>query len=279
MTLRIVTDSTCDLPEEVIRKQRITVIPVLISTHAHEYQDGIELSRSEFYRQLADLKPEPTTAAPSPETFRRAYEQLTEEGATQILSIHMSHKLSAVVDVAALGARETSSVPVRVFDSRQLSLGTGYQVLTAAEAAAAGSTVPEVLLMLEAQIARTHVFAALDTLDFVRRGGRMNGTIAALGNLLQIKPLLKMYDGNPTAERLRTRASAMKRLRELLEQHAPYEKVAILHSGALERAQAMLEQVRPLLPPGDPWVEEINPVLGAHIGPGVIGFACVAQHK
>ena len=279
MALRIVTDSTCDLPEETIREHRITVVPVLISTQAHEYRDGIDLSRSEFYARLPHLKPVPTTAAPSPEAFRVAYQQLAEEGATQVLSIHMSHKLSAVVDVAALGARETSDVPVTVFDSRQLSLGTGYQVLAAAQAAAAGSSLDEVLSLLEAQIARTHVFAALDTLEFIRRGGRLNGPISALGNLLQIKPLLKMYDGNPAAERLRTRTSAMKRLQELLAQHAPYEKVAILHSGARERAQAMLEQVRPLLPPGDPWIEEINPILGAHLGPGVIGFACIALQK
>ncbi len=131
--------------------------------------------------------------------------------------------------------------------------------------------------MLESQITRTYVFAALDTLEYIRRGGRMNGTISALGDLLQVKPLLKMHDGNPTAERVRTRAAAMKRLQELLARHAPYEKVALLHSGAAERAQAMLEQVRPLLPPGDPWVEEINPVLGAHIGPGVVGFACISK--
>ncbi len=277
MTLRIVADSTCDLPEAVVREHRITVVPVLISTHAHEYRDGIDISRREFYEQLPGMKPAPVTAAPSPETFRRAYEQLAAEGATQILSIHMSHKLSAVVDVARLGAKETTAVPVTVFDSRQLSLGTGYQVLAAADAAAAGCALHEVLLVLEAQIARTRVFAALDTLEYIRRGGRMNGTISALGNLLQVKPLLKMYDGSPTAERVRTRAAAMKRLQELLAQHGPYEKVALLHSGAIDRAQLMLEQVRGLLPPGDAWVEEINPVLGAHLGPGAIGFACVAK--
>jgi DegV family protein with EDD domain len=219
------------------------------------------------------------TAAPSPEIFRRAYEQLAAEGATQVLSLHMSHKLSAVVDVARLGASETGAVPVTVFDSRQLSLGTGYQVLAAAEAAAAGCSLQEVLRLLEAQIARTYVFAALDTLEYIRRGGRMNGALSALGNLLQVKPLLKMHDGHPTAERVRTRTAAMKRLQELLAQHAPYERLALLHSGAPERAQAMLEQVRSWLPPGDVWMEEINPVLGAHLGPGVIGFACISKQE
>ncbi len=279
MTLRIVADSTCDLPDDVIREHRIPIVPVLISAHAHEYRDGIDLSRREFYEQLPGMKPAPVTAAPSPETFRGAYELLAAEGATQVLSIHMSHKLSAVVDVARLGAKETSGVPVTVFDSRQLSLGTGFQVLAAAEAAAAGCSLQEVLLKLEAQIARTHVFAALDTLEYIRRGGRMNGAISALGDLLQIKPLLKMHDGTPAAERVRTRLAAMKRLHELLAQHAPYEKVALLHAGAPERAQAMLEKVRSLLPPGDVWVQEINPVLGAHLGPGVIGFACISKQE
>jgi len=277
MSIRVVTDSTCDLPQEIIRKSGIGVVPLFIHAGGREYQDGVDLSRSEFYEQLPSFQPAATTAVPGPDIFRREYDRLAAEGATEILSIHISEKLSGMVNIAREAAKETNSVAVTVFDSRQLSLGMGFQVLAAAEAAAAGRTMAEILAMLEGQIARTHVFAALDTLEFMRRSGRMNFALATLGTLLQIKPLLKMYDGEPTAERVRTRGGAVKRLIELLLESGPYEKAAILHSAAAERARELLEEIRNLLPAGEIWMEEINPVIGAHIGPGVIGFACISK--
>jgi DegV family protein with EDD domain len=277
MTIRIVADSTCDLPADLIRKNHITVIPMYINVGLQEYRDGVDLTRQEFYTRLPDFKPAPTTAAPSPEVFRLTYEQLAAEGATEILSIHISTKLSSVFGIASQAVREDTTIPVTVFDSRQLSLGTGFQVLAAAQAAEEGRSMKEILAMLESQIARTYVFAALDTLEFLRRSGRMNFAIAFLGGILQIKPFLKMYDGTPTAERIRTRKGAMKRLVELLVEVMPLEKVALLHSQAPDRAQAFLQQVKHLLPAGDILVEEINPVLGAHIGPGVVGFAYISQ--
>jgi DegV family protein with EDD domain len=277
MPIRIVTDSTCDLPQEIIRKHGISVIPLYIHAGSNAYRDGVDLSRREFYERLPDFQPAPTTAVPSPEVFRRAYEGLAAEGATEILSIHIAVKLSSMVEIAREAAKENAAVPVTVFDSRQLSLGMGFEVLTAAEAAAEGHPMSGILAALEKQIARTHVFAALDTLEFLRRSGRMNFAMSALGTLLQIKPFLKMYDGNPTAERVRTRRGAMNRLAALLKEYSPYEKVALLHSNAANRAQTLLEEVRDMLPAGEIWMEEINPVIGAHIGPGVIGFACISK--
>jgi DegV family protein with EDD domain len=277
MTIRIVTDSTCDLPQEIIRQYGIAVVPLYIHAGGRAYQDGVDLSRREFYERLPSFQPSPTTAVPSPDVFRQVYEHLAAEGASEVLSIHISVKLSAMVEIAREAAKETTSIPVTVFDSRQLSLGMGFEVLTAAQAAVEGRSMREILGMLEEQIARTHVFAALDTLEFLRRSGRMNFAVAALGTLLKIKPFLKMYDGNPTAERVRTRTGAMKRLIELLFKFGPFEKAAILHSAAAERARELLDEVRNLLPAGEVWMEEINPVIGAHIGPGVIGFACISK--
>jgi DegV family protein with EDD domain len=277
MTIRIITDSSCDLPQEIIQEQRITVIPLFINVGDQSYLDGVDLSHQEFYERLPGFRPAAKTAAPGPEVFRKVFEQLASEGATEILSIHVSTKLSAIVDIARTAAKETTRLPVTVFDSRQLSMGTGFQVLAAAQAAAEGRSLNEILSMLEEQIRRTHVFAALDTLEYLKRSGRMNFAISALGTLLQIKPFMKMYNGEPTAERVRTRKAAMKRLVELLKEYGPYEKVALLHSQAALRAKAMLQEVRSLLPAEDIWVEEITPVLGAHIGPGVIGFACISK--
>jgi DegV family protein with EDD domain len=167
---------------------------------------------------------------------------------------------------------------VTVVDSRQLSSGTGCASAAGGTSRQGGHT-GRILALLDEQIRRTHVFAALDTLEFMRRGGRMNSAIAALGTILQIKPLLKMYDGQSSAERLRTRAGAVRRLKELLSTHAPYERVAVLHSGAEARARSLMEEVHPVLPEGQVWLQEINPVLGTHIGPGVLGFACISKTK
>lgn len=277
MTIRIVTDSTCDLPRELLEKYPITVVPMYIHVGEQSFRDGIELSRQEFYERLPEFKPAPTTAAPGPEVFRQVYEQLAAEGATEILSIHISVKLSAVCTIATRAAAETKEVPVTIFDSRQLSLGTGFQVLAAAQAAEAGRSMSEILSMLEDLIPRIRVFAALDTLEFLRRSGRMNFAISFLGTLLQIKPLMKMYNGDPTAERIRTRQRAIKRLIELLQEAGPLEKVALLHSNAQARARDLLAKVQPMLPAGDVMLEGINPAIGSHIGPGVVGFAVISQ--
>ncbi len=277
MSIRIVTDSTCDLPVELMRANGITVIPMYINVGSEAFRDGIDITRQEFYQQLPAFKHHPTTAAPSPGLFRQVYEQLAAEGATEILSIHISVKLSAVVDMAAQAAQATSIIPVTVFDSRQLSMGMGFQVLAAAQAAAEGRSMAEIVSILEDQITRTRTFAALDTLEFLRRSGRMNFALAFLGSLLHIKPFLKMYNGNPTAERVRTRGKAMDRLVALLQEAAPLEKAALLHSIAADRAEEIKQRVQHLLPPGDLIFEEINPVLGAHIGPGVVGFSVISK--
>jgi DegV family protein with EDD domain len=277
MTVRIVTDSTCDLPARVISRYGIYVVPLYINVGSYGYLDGIDMTRKEFYTKLPTFPVQPTTAVPSMQKFRAIYDALADEGAKEVLSIHISTSLSAVVNVAQVAAQETASVPVTVFDSRQLSLGTGFLVETAARLAQAGSVVPEILAALNEQIKRTHVFAALETLRFLRRSGRMNSVVSTIGELLQIKPLLKMYDGNASAERVLTRDHAIKRLVELLHEYGPYEKVALLHSDAAERARALLQEIKEILPDGEIWFEQINPVLGAHIGPGVVGFACVSK--
>jgi DegV family protein with EDD domain len=153
----------------------------------------------------------------------------------------------------------------------------GFQVVTAAKAAAAGGTMPEILEALDDQIKRTHVFAALDTLEYLRRSGRMNGIVAGLGGLLQIKPLLKMYAGTATSERVRTSNGATSRLISLLEERAPFEQVALVHTHAAEQASVVAQQVTPLLPLGELLSVDITPVIGAHIGPGAVGFACVQE--
>ena len=279
MPIRIVTDSTCDLPQSLVEQYGIAVVPLFINFGDKGYLDGVEISREEFYRRLPDSHPLPTTATPNPEMFCRTYDRLASEGATEILSIHMSVSLSATVETARMCARDNGSVPVTVLDSRQLSVGSGFLVLRAAQAAAEGCSMSEILALLEDQIKRTHVVAALDTLEFLKRSGRMNAAVAGLGTLLQIKPLLKMHDGKPTVERVRTRSSATKRLVQLLSELAPLERVALVHTHAPDRAEELRQLTAHLLPPGDILSLDITPVIGAHIGPGAAGFAAVAAKR
>lgn len=174
MTIRIVADSTCDLPKETVDQYGIRVVPLYINVGKQGYLDGIDITREEFYKRLPTFPEHPTTAVPSPQKFRAMYDSLAEEGATHVISIHISTALSAVVDMARQAAQETTSALVTVLDSQQLSLGTGFLVETAAKLAAAGHSVAEVLSALGDQIKRSHIFAALDTLEFLRRSGRMN---------------------------------------------------------------------------------------------------------
>jgi DegV family protein with EDD domain len=211
MRIAIVTDSACDLPPEIVAEYRIAVIPLHIHFDGHSYLDGVDLSREAFYRRLREPGPVPTTAVPGPDAFAQTYQQLAAQGATEILSIHISGNLSSIVDIARLAVREINSVPVTVVDSGQLSLGAGLSVWAAAQAAEGGSSTLKIVELVGQRAARTHVFAALDTLEFLRRSGRMNLVGAGLGSLLHIKPLLKLHQGSVTSERVRTRKRAIAR--------------------------------------------------------------------
>jgi len=280
MSLRIVTDSTCDLPEEIIKEYGITVVLLYINIGDDGYLDGVDITRQEFYEGLAGYDPLPTTAAPGIDSLRRVYDQLAKEGATQVLSIHISSSLSATVEVARAAARETVSVPVTVMDSQQLSLGTGFLVLAAAKAAAEGLPIDEIIFMLEEQTARTYVIAALDTLEYLKRSGRMNAVVARFGSMLQIKPLLIMHAGEPTAERVRTRGRAISRLIQFVSELGPLEQLALVHTNAPQDAQDLYRKAMHLFPGhGEPLSVDVTPVLGANIGPGVVGFACVTAKK
>jgi DegV family protein with EDD domain len=280
MSIRIVTDSTCDLPAEIITRYGIHVVPLYINVDGRGYLDGIDITRAEFYHRLPTFSVHPTTAVPSTERFRAAYHTLADEGANEVLSIHISEALSATVNVARVAAQETTSVKVTVLDGRQLSLGTGFLVETAAKMAAAGSSIAEIQAALQAQAQRSHVFAVLDTLEYLKRSGRMNKYVAGLASLLQIKPIMTMHNGKPGAERVRTRERALTRLVEMLTSVGPLESVAIVHTHTTPERLAELRALAVhLLPQGDIMTEDITPVIGAHIGPDAVGFAVVAAAR
>ncbi len=279
MTVRIVTDSTCDLPADIINKYRISVIPLYINVGSQGYLDGIDITRQEFYQKLPVFPTQPTTAVPSAQKFHSVYTALADEGATDVLSIHISTALSAIHNVAQVAAQEVTSTRVTVMDSRQLSLGTGFLVELAARLAEAGHSLEQIVSALNEQIKRTYVFAALDTLEFLRRSGRMNRFLANFGTLLQIKPILRMHDGKPETEKVRTRDRALHRVVEILRSLGALERLAIVHTNAHERVAQLRALAADLLPAEDIWTMDITPVIGAHIGPGAIGFGVVTARS
>jgi DegV family protein with EDD domain len=279
MSIGIVTDSSCDLPQNIIDENNIVVVPMFINIGSESYRDGVDITREEFYSNLPVYKSPPKTAAPGPDAFRAVYQKMADAGITEILSIHISSSLSGVMNSARQAAKEFTPIPVTAFDSRQLSLGTGFQALAAAKAAALGRTMNEIINLLEDQISRTYSFAALGTLEFLKRSGRMNGAVFMLGNLLDIKPILRMYNGNPTSERIRTRKRAFNRMASFLEKIGNFETAALMHTHVYQEAQDFWELVSDKLPSGEKMCVEINPVIGSHIGPGAIGFVCIAKEK
>ena len=277
LSLRIVADSTCDIPQAIVDEYGIAVVPLVINADGLSYLDGVDLTRQEFYERLPHFKSSPTTAVPGIGAFRNVYERLAAEGAREILSIHIASSLSAVVDTARLAAQEVGAAKVTVLDSGQLSLGTGLMVLTAAEAARNGAPMGDLLDRLADQGQRTHVIAALDTVEFLRRSGRVSGFQSGIATLLKVKPLLTMHDGRAGSERTRTRARALRRVIELTAALGPLERLALLHTNAPREAEALAEQARHLFPQGQALLSaNVTSVIGSHIGPGAVGFACIA---
>lgn len=277
MNIRIVTDSTCDLPPEIVRQLAITVIPLWINVGDKSFLDSVDLTRTEFYTQLPHFVPHPQTAAPGPGVFTEVYERLAYEGAQAILSIHISETLSGTINSARVAAEQFERIPVTVLDSSQLSLGLGFIVERAGQLAAAGQEMQEILSALENLMGRAYVFASLQTLEYLRRSGRMNSALAIFGGLLQLKPLLHMHRGNAVAHRTRTQKRATDRLLAWLAEYAPYERLAIVHAGIPQEAEALYQQTRDYFPAGEVLITQITPVLGAHLGIGALGFACIAK--
>ena len=279
MTIKVVTDSTCDLPPALAQQHGITVIPAYVNIGDQSFLDGVDLSREAFYTNLPTYRTPPTTAAPASGAFAEAYEAVTAAGAHEILSIHVAGNLSGMLNAARLGSESATSAPVTLFDSGQLSMGLGWLAVIAAKAAQAGCTLAEVLEILRQAQLRTRVAALLDTLEYLRRSGRVNWAQFGLGALLNIKPIVKMHQGVLEIERVRTHRRGWQRLLELFHETEPLAYLAVVHTNAPAEAQKLCEAVRDAHPAGIyPPIVEVTPAIGSHIGPGAVGFASVSHN-
>lgn len=278
MKLGIVTDSTCDLPGFLVEQHELEVVPCILVMNGKEYVDGKDITREEFYRQLPSLKMQPTTAAPSIGDFATRYDSLLTHGCDHILSIHAAGTLTSILNIARQAASE---FPDRItcIDSASLSLGLGFQVLAAAEAAESG--LPAALNAIESTRKRLRVFAALDTVEYLKRSGRVPAAVAMLGGLLRIKPLVDLINGEVKAvSAVRTTSQANERMSRFLLEGGSLEKLAILHTGAEARARGFLNglmQKASQSVPRDILMVNVTTVIGTHVGPNGLGFAAVGQ--
>lgn len=274
--VRVVTDSTADIPPDVAAAYGIFVVPVVVIMEGTEYLDDQGLSRAEFYHRLPEMNPLPTTAAPSAGVFAEAYRNALAE-ADAVVGIFLASTLSSIYQNARLAA-EMVGERVHVVDSGQLTLGLGFQVMAAAQVAAEGGDVAAVLAAAAAVRERVRLIAMLDTLEFLRRSGRVSWAKARLGSLLRIKPFLEVRHGEVISlPAVRTRSKGLAHLAERLQALGPLEYLAVLHTGASEDAHALLEFADTSALKRPPLDVFVTTVIGTHVGPQGVGFVGVPK--
>lgn len=276
MKIALVTDSTADIPESLIEAYKIHVVPNILIIDDVSLMDGIDITREEFYEKLPNMQHLPTTSTASVGTYEATYRRVFQEGADYIISIHVSKNLSGIYN-AARTAAVAFSERVRVIDSNQLTLGLGFQVLAAAEAIQDKMDLSGVIETIFDVQRRVLVIAMLDTLEYVARSGRVSWARARIGNLLRIKPFLKVRDGEVIRlGEVRTRQKGIEKLKEILYSLGEIDRFGMLHSNAKADAERFLKGIgKNLTYP--PVLVNVTTVIGAHVGPNGLGFTAVLK--
>ncbi len=268
MSVKIVTDSTSDLPQKVAEELGITVVPLTVRFGLNSYLDGVDMNADEFYKRLLARAETPKTAAPPPGAFKECYQKLA--GNDGIVSIHISSKLSGTYDAAMAGKKAANlSCPIEIIDTQSVSMGVGLLCIAAAKAARAGATVTEIANLVTDSCRQIWIADMVDTLEFLQKGGRIGKAQAWLGSLLSIKPILSVQEGEVVpVERVRTRSKGVERVYETLKEHLPARSVAVLYSTDAEEAQKLLKHVQESYPQQQIYLSRFGPVLGTYMGPG-----------
>jgi DegV family protein with EDD domain len=274
--IRVVTDSACDIPEEIAQRLSIDIVSLSIRFGDEEFTDRVDLSPSEFWAKCKASKTLPETAAPSPGAFQAAYERAKSDGCDGVIVITLSALLSATHQSAVLGAEAVKdAIEVRVVDSKAVSMAQGLMVIDVAELASTGADLDALVSDAESLVPKVGVVAMLDTLEHLIKGGRVGGARALLGQVLSIKPLLELKDGVVAeAGRQRTRSKALVAIADVAKSHAPLKRLALVHGASSEVAnlEALVNDVEtqnPII------VTDMGPVVGTHGGPGIIGLCWI----
>jgi DegV family protein with EDD domain len=274
--VRIVTDSACDLDNDEAAALGIDIVPLSIRFGDEEFTDRVDLSVEEFYRRLAESSALPETSAPAPGAFEAAFQRAADAGADAVVCINLSSDLSATIQSAQNAARSLEGkLDVRVLDSHSITAGLGTQVLAAAAAARDGKTADEIVALVEELASRTHVLGCLDTLENLKKGGRIGGAQALLGNLLSIKPLLDISSGKvEEAGKARTRKKGLRWLADSVLERDAVESLCVYHGEAPDLDE-LLEMLAPRYTRADMRIGLIGAVIGTHGGPRVMGVTWV----
>lgn len=272
--VRVISDSSCDLPEEFVRQYDIEIVSLSIRFGDEEFTDRVDLTPAQFWAKCKASKTLPATAAPSPGSFQAAYERAKQDGCDAVIAITLSAALSATHQAAVIASEAVSeTIPVRVVDSKAASMALGLVVLDVAELAQRGATLGELVEHAEQAIDKVGVIAMLDTLEHLVKGGRIGGARALIGQVLAIKPLIELSNGVVAeAGRQRTRAKALAAIAAVARTHTPLRRLAIVHGDSSERPalEALIADIPiefPLI------IADMGPTVGTHGGPGIIGVA------
>jgi DegV family protein with EDD domain len=273
--VRIVTDSACDLTDDLVKQHDIIVVPLTIRFGAEEFEDRRDLTPEEFWRRCQGKGALPETAAPSPGAFIAAYQQAADEGASGVLCLNISSKLSATYTSALTAAETFTGIPVRVIDTLSVTMGQGLLAIAAAEGSAAGVGLDELATAAEERIPRVRVYGVLGGLEFLQRGGRIGGAQALLGSLLSIKPVIVVKDGEVAEEsKQRTRSRALSYLTGKVTADAPVERLAVA-DGACDDFDDVVRQLA-TIPGQHPLLSvQLGPVVGSHTGPNTVGVCYI----
>lgn len=277
--IQITADSVCDLPSEIVSELNIKLIPTYVNIGDESIpDDGVSLNREAFYKRLPSLTAQPTTAAPSPGDAEAFFRNVVDDDNDHIISIHVPEKLSGVYNTMRLGAEAVAKNKITLVDSLQLSAGIGMQVWVAAELAQEIDDVDEILHAIERVRQNTELYAIIDTMEYLKRSGRVNSLIANIGTLLRIKPIVRVWDGDIESHaRVRTWSRAEDKLRELTREQAPLDRLAIMHIANREGAEKFLDSIQDIAPEKT-LIIEVTPTLGTHIGPGSVGVTTLSTN-
>lgn len=275
--IRIVTDSTAYLPQEIIGKWALKVVPLKVNFDTEVFSEGVDLSNDEFYERLKHAEKLPTTSQPSVGDFKVAYEELLAGGAEGIISIHIAEGISGTVQSARAAAAEMGGAQISAVNSRVTGPALAMIVIRIAEEIEAGKTLPELTALAEELALSTRIFFVVDTLEYLHKGGRIGGAQAFMGSMLNVKPILSLDNIIEPVDKARGRAKAVARMIEMAREELAGRraKIAFTHTRNLEAIMQMKDQVVQALncDPVPVIINEIGPVIGTHIGPGVLSVA------
>jgi DegV family protein with EDD domain len=274
--IRIVADSACDIPQDIVEKYGISVIPAYINFGLESIpDDGVSITREAFYERLKTADPLPTTSAPPPGVSEQIMRAALAD-ADHVVAIHVASKLSGIFNTSRVAAEAIDTERISLFDTGQASMGAGWAAIAAAEAADRGADVDAVIAAAQSTNERTTLWAVPITMEYLRRSGRVNALVAGLGEMLQIKPIISVDDGEAnSAGRVRTTKKVIEKLIEMTREQAPLERLAVLHLNNQDGAALMRAALSDVAPPDNTVILMASSAVGANFGPGGLGIALV----